>query len=142
MNAHLDLFMQNNRQELIRVTGEAAAFLDSLSLPSDILYKSSLVLEEILTNIVKYAFVDSDVHDVAVHLRCQDDELVVQFVDDGQEFNPLSCPQPSMPDSVLDCQVGGLGIYLVRKSVDRIEYRRDQEKNILTVGLKLEPASS
>jgi anti-sigma regulatory factor (Ser/Thr protein kinase) len=139
MKAQLELSMQNNTQDLIRAMGEAAAFLDSLSLPSRVLYKANLVLEEILTNIVKYAFPDCAVHDVAVHVTLHGEELVIQFVEDGCEFDPLSIPQPPMADSVLDCPVGGLGIHLVCKTVDRIEYRRDQEKNILTVALKLEP---
>ncbi len=138
MKAQLDLSMQNTTQELIRVMEEATAFLDSLSVPSSIQYKATLVLEEILTNIVKYAFPDGGGHDVAVNLRLQGEELVMQFIEDGREFNPLSCPRPPMADSVLDCQVGGLGIYLVYKTADRMEYRREQEKNILTVGLKLE----
>ncbi len=141
MRAQLDLSMQNNTQELIRVMEEAAAFLDSFSLPSVILYKANLVLEEILTNTIKYAFPDGEAHGVAVHLRLQDEELVMQFVEDGCEFNPLSCPQPPMADSLLDCKVGGLGIHLVCKTVDRMEYRRAQEKNVLTIGLKLEPRS-
>jgi len=133
--------MRNDKQDLIRVMGEAATFLESLSLRSGVMYKANLVLEEILTNIVKYAFPDRGVHDVSVDLAMNDEELVIRFVEDGCAFNPLSSPQPHLTESVLDCPVGGLGIYLVSKTVDWMDYRREQDKNILAIGLKLESAS-
>ena len=138
MTAQLDLSMQNNTQDLIRVMGEAGSFFASLSVPSRVLYKANLVLEEMLTNIVKYAFQDDEEHDVRVHLSGTDDELIIQFVDDGCEFNPLNCPPPPPVDSLSDCPIGGLGIYLVSKTADRIDYRRDRSFNVLTVSLKLE----
>jgi serine/threonine-protein kinase RsbW len=141
MTAQLDLSMRNSTQDLIRVMGEASAFMESLSVTSGVLYKANLVLEEILTNIVKYAFTDRGEHEVSVHLARQGEELTIRFVDTGCEFNPLSCPPPAQSDSLLDCPVGGLGIYLVCKTVDRIEYRREQHSNILTVGFSLAAAS-
>jgi anti-sigma regulatory factor (Ser/Thr protein kinase) len=141
MTAQLDLSMRNSTQDVIRVMGEASTFMESLSVPSGILYKANLVLEEILTNIVKYAYSDRGEYDVSVHLCQKGKELIMRFVDTGCEFNPLTCPPPAQVDSLLDCPVGGLGIYLVCKTVDRIEYRREQNSNILTVGLNLTAAS-
>lgn len=137
MNDRLVLSMRNTTKDMVRVLGEASAFLESLSVPPEVLYKANLVLEEILTNIVKYAFVEGGHHDVGLHLARQGHELIIRFADKGCEFNPLACPAPSEHDSLLDCPVGGLGIHLVCKTADRLDYVREQGTNILTIGLKL-----
>lgn len=137
MSDQLHLSMRNNTKDAIRVMGEAATYLEALGVPSRVLYKANLVLEEMLTNIVKYAFAHGEDHEVSVHLAREQDELVIRFADKGCEFNPLTCPPPAAADSLLDCPVGGLGIHLVCKTVDRIEYQREQGTNILTIGLNL-----
>ena len=114
---------------------EANEFLEIRSVSAPTVYKAGLVLEEILTNIIKYAFDDRSVHEIRVLLSLSDTALTVEFVDDGREFNPLSLPEPKLCHSISDCNEGGLGILLVRKMSESVEYRRDQGKNILTTTL-------
>jgi serine/threonine-protein kinase RsbW len=137
MSKMIRLSMRNSSDALIRVMGEANVFLESQSLPSAIVYKMNLVLEEVLTNVIKYAFNDSDAHEIAVMLDLREDELFIEVMDDGVEFNPLTLPEPKPRASLLEATEGGLGVYLVRMTVDSIGYRRDETKNVLSMALNL-----
>jgi serine/threonine-protein kinase RsbW len=133
----INLSMRNNLKELAALIDKASAFLESQSLPGPAFYKANLVLEEVLTNIVKYGFEDASEHEISVLLAVNDIDLVIRFVDDGREFDPLAVPPPAMNKSLEDTDVGGLGVYLVRQSVNSIEYWRDQSKNVLETRISL-----
>jgi serine/threonine-protein kinase RsbW len=133
----IKLSMRNNLKGLATLIDEASAFLESQSLSGTALYKANLVMEEVLTNIVKYGFEDSTEHEIKVLLTVDEDSLAIRFEDDGREFDPLAVPPPVMKKSLEDTNEGGLGVYLVRKSVDSIEYRRDQSRNILQTRISL-----
>lgn len=130
--------MKNTAGDLAATLERADAFLDSLALPTEIGYKVKLILEEMLTNIVKYAFSDEEAHRVGVGLIADDTELTLEFVDDGHPFDPLAVPQPRLKNSILQCREGGLGIHLVRQTADAMAYRRDEDKNIVTVTVRID----
>ncbi len=129
--------MQNNAKDLVALMDQASTFMEHQSLPRAVVYKATLVMEEVLTNIVKYAFEDTCVHEISVLLSLNDPDLVIRFEDDGREFNPVSAPPPVMKECVQESTEGGLGIYLVRRSVKSIEYRREQSRNVLTTTISL-----
>lgn len=133
----INLLMRNNLKELAALIEKASAFLESQSLPGPAFYKANLVLEEVLTNIVKYAFEDASAHEISVLLAVNDADLMIRFVDDGREFDPLAVPPPVMKESLEESSEGGLGVYLVRKTVNSIEYYRDQSKNVLETRISL-----
>jgi anti-sigma regulatory factor (Ser/Thr protein kinase) len=133
----INLSMQNNLKDLAVLMNQASAFLESQSLPETVVYRANLVMEEVLTNVVKYAFEDTAKHEINVELSVNDDDLAIRFEDDGREFDPLAVPLPVTKKSLEDADVGGLGVYLVRKSVSSIEYRRDRSKNVLDTRIRL-----
>lgn len=133
----LQLSMQNSPNDLVQMMRQANGFLESHCLPSRILYRANLVLEEVLTNIIKYAFNDSSVHEIGVLLTLREEGLFIEIIDDGREFDPLAMPAPEIKDSILDANEGGLGVHLVRKTVDSMSYRRQASRNILSMVLGL-----
>ena len=133
----LQLSMQNRSSELVQLMRQVNGFLESHSLPPRIVYNANLVLEEVLTNIIKYAFHDSAAHEIGVLLALREEGLFIEVVDEGMEFDPLAIPAPEMKDSILEADEGGLGVHLVRRTVDSISYRRDASRNILTLMLAL-----
>jgi anti-sigma regulatory factor (Ser/Thr protein kinase) len=133
----INLLMRNNVRDLAGLMHEASAFLESQTLPVAVVYKANLVMEEVLTNIVKYAFEDSAEHEISVLLSVNDDDLVMTFEDDGREFDPLAVPPPAPKETLEDTDEGGLGVYLVRKSVDSMEYCRDYSKNVFKTRISL-----
>ncbi|MBI5251561.1 MAG: ATP-binding protein [Desulfomonile tiedjei] len=136
MNYEILLCMRNNLQDLTRLVSEADQFMQSHCLSPRTVYCVNLVLEEVLTNIVKYAFDDASAHEIQLILTIKDSEVIVTCEDAGREFDPLAIPSPEARDSILECEVGGLGIHLVRKTVHSMEYFRDRHKNVLIMTIK------
>jgi serine/threonine-protein kinase RsbW len=96
-----------------------------------------LAVEEVTINIVHYAYGDDVAGTIDVEIIPSVDGLTVQIADAGQSFNPLASPEPKLDASLEEREIGGLGIYLTRKVMDRIEYERRDEKNILTLNKQL-----
>jgi anti-sigma regulatory factor (Ser/Thr protein kinase) len=133
----ITLSMRNNAKDLTALIRQAGLFLESGDLSPVLVYKANLVLEEVLTNIVKYAYTDTSAHEIGVLLEIDDKDLIMRFVDDGAAFDPLSLPPPAVKESLSGSTEGGLGVYLVRKSVSSIVYRRTQAGNVLTTKISL-----
>jgi serine/threonine-protein kinase RsbW len=140
MNYELTLLMQNQVGELVELTRRADGFMQSHQLPVEIIYKVNLILEEALTNIIKYAYKDTLAHDIRIEMTLNEHELVIEFQDDGEEFDPICTPPPKLRDSISESPVGGLGIHLIRQMADSIEYQRHQGRNVLRALIKLRPA--
>jgi anti-sigma regulatory factor (Ser/Thr protein kinase) len=139
MTNEVKLFMENTMNDLSRLMKDATSFFESQRMSEPQIYQACLVLEEVLTNIVKYAFDDDTTHTISVRLNSGPAALTIEFTDDGREFNPLSLPPPEMCDSIDESKVGGQGVYLVRQTVDSMEYRRRSSTNILTTRLSVGP---
>jgi len=141
MEAELHLFMKNDLGEVSRLTAKCEELLTSHSVANSKIYKVNLILEEILTNIIKYAYQDEETHHIQVWLRLAADAIRIEFQDDGTEFDPIQAPEPDLSLPIEDVKVGGLGLHLVRANAERLEYKRDGSKNCLIVHLSNEPLS-
>jgi len=99
--------------------------------------------EEIFTNIAHYAYPELNAKgkfgQVVVSLRfdAEDNEASIRFVDGGVRFNPLQQAEPDTTASAEDRKIGGLGIYMVKKTMDEVEYQYIDKKNVLTIKKKL-----
>ena len=89
-----------------------------------------LAADEILTNIISYAYPEGP-GDITVICGVDDGGFFVEVKDSGVSFNPLESKEPEAPQNVEDTRVGGLGIFLVRRMVDGIQYRREDNLNVL-----------
>jgi sigma-B regulation protein RsbU (phosphoserine phosphatase) len=125
--------LKNRLAEIERLSQIIDAFGKRHHLTSQVLFNLSLALEEILTNVISYGYADSDEHRIIVRLSLKQGELTAEVEDDGRPFNPLEAPEPDVERSLGERPIGGLGIHLVRKSMDRLEYRREEGKNLLVM---------
>ncbi len=125
--------LKSRLSEIERVAHAVEAFGSRHALPARLVFEVNLALEEILTNVISYAYDDRVEHDIVVRLTMQPGELVVQVEDDGRAFNPLDVAGPPLDVSLQDRQIGGLGLHLVRKVIDDLQYRRCDGKNILVM---------
>lgn len=93
-----------------------------------------LSVEEAYVNIVNYAYKTDD---GKVVIRCKVDEnplkITAQFIDWGIPFNPLKKEDPDISQDIEKKVLGGLGIFLIKKYVDHMEYEYQDGKNILTI---------
>lgn len=136
MTDRITLSMRNDLSDFVRLSEQAAEFLEGRALPAKVVYTANLALEEILTNVIKYGYEDDRDHRITVHIAVGSGELVVECCDDARPFNPLQVPPPEMKGSIDECGEGGLGLHLVRESVHEMEYRYEDGKNVLTVRIK------
>ena len=104
---------------------------------SNELFDLHLALDETLTNVVSYGYRDGLEHTILVRMRMLSTEharrIEVEVEDDGEPFNPLEARAPDVHATIEDRPIGGLGIYLVRRVMDDLEYRRQQGKNVLVM---------
>ncbi len=133
------LLVDNQMSELRRL----ADFLDDLGeeweLNPGLVFSLNLVLEEALTNIILYGFQDTDKHSIEMEFsRTQIDQLVVSVIDDGHPYDPTQKEDPDLSLPAEERPVGGLGIFLIKKIMDKVEYHRNNNKNflILTKNIK------
>ncbi len=91
-----------------------------------------LATEEALANVCRYAY-SGDCGDIEIRCRTDDDRrLIIDIVDAGKPFNMLTLAEPDLTADISKRELGGLGVLLIRKMVDGIQYSRKDNKNILT----------
>jgi len=96
-------------------------------------YAIRLAFEEILTNIVKYAYTETSGETISARL-CLDTPATLTFVDTGRPFDPLKeAPAPTLEGDAAERPIGGLGLHLIQSMGMTLTYQRDNEQNILTV---------
>jgi len=134
----LELTIPNRLSESAGVKEHFDTFAEHYGIPDQIRLKMHVVIDELLTNIISYAYPDDETHDISIKVELSADRLKVSMVDDGIPFNPLGIETPDTGLALEDRKIGGLGIHLVRKMMDRVSYRRRIDKNVITA-LKLLP---
>ncbi|MDR2693976.1 MAG: ATP-binding protein [Chitinispirillales bacterium] len=94
----------------------------------------TIAAEEVFVNIARYAYGQKS-GGATVRVSVGDD-ITVEFEDSGKPYNPIDKSDPDITADAEKREVGGLGIFMVKKLMDSVEYRRDGVKNILTLRKK------
>ena len=114
------------------------AFLAAHRLPPGSTWRFQVALDEVLSNIVKYArTAGGEPARVELQIRLLEDSLEVVVIDDAVAFNPLEAPRPDVTQPVETRKVGGLGVALVKKLMDAVEYERRDDRNRLLLRRRL-----
>ncbi len=136
MNRHLQI--ENQIGELNRV----ATFLEELgeewNIPMAQVLSVNVALEEAISNIIFYGYDDKENHFIDLEVTFADDELSILISDDGHEFDPTRKADPDLTLSVEDMPIGGLGIFMIKKIMNRVEYHRTDNKNHLQLTKQIE----
>jgi serine/threonine-protein kinase RsbW len=111
----------------------------SLDLPEKQVFALEVSIEELITNIVWYAFEDKTKHPINVTAKAKHRKLLVDIEDSGKPFNPVDVPPPPKIDNIETARIGGLGIFMAKRLTDGMKYRRAEGKNILTIWINLVP---
>ena len=97
-----------------------------------------LALEEVLVNIIKHAYKECGI-DGEIEITCTIDDdrsLVIEIADSGTPFDIFSSSEPDLSLDINERQIGGLGIFFVKKLMDEVRYRREDDQNKLTLVVK------
>jgi len=97
--------------------------------------KIELALEEALVNICKYSYPDEP-GDAEVSCKQDKGRFIIEIVDSGIPFDMTSLPAPDVTSSIEERKIGGLGIFLIKKMVNDVSYRREGNFNILKLTMK------
>lgn len=114
-------------------TGFVTDFLRANDFPGERVRELEMAAEEILVNIIRYAYPEGEPGEVEIRGRTEPGRGIrFEFEDYGTSFDPTSASQPDVDLPLSEREIGGLGIFLVRKMVNEFRYRREGDRNILT----------
>jgi len=139
MIAEIDIRLSNQLSELDRVVEELEAFLEEAEVPTRARFNINLAVDEFVSNAINYGYPDGRAGEIDIHLARRDDRLAMTLRDDGDAFDPFTAPEPDLDASIEDRRIGGLGVHLVRKLADEFSYRREGERNVVSLTLKFAP---
>lgn len=129
----LEWSMANDPADLARVLDEVDARLASLPVPPRRKYAVRLALDELVSNIIQYAYDDSAPRRIGLRLETGR-PFFLTIEDDGKPFDPLAdAPPPVLDGPVEDRPIGGLGLHLLKEMGLKLAYRRDAGRNIVRV---------
>lgn len=131
--------LQASSDTLYTVLDAIEAHLDKNGCPPEIKVEVLIAVEEIYINIASYAY-GGNPGEALVQMEVTQDPKVcrVTFRDKGIPYNPLEREDPDTTLSVEERQIGGLGIYMVKQSMDKVEYEYRDGCNILTIEKRLQ----
>ena len=131
------LVIENDISEISKL----AVFIDELSeemnLTPELIFNLNLVLEEAVSNVMLYAYGEEKHKEISLMANMSDGNLVFVLTDSGKEFDPTKVPDADITLSAEEREIGGLGIFLIRQIMDKVDYQRIEEKNVLTMRKQL-----
>ena len=96
-----------------------------------------LVCEELVVNVVDYAYPEDAEGWMDIEIEKDESSIVIRFKDGGKPFNPLEREMPDTTKPLEERRIGGLGIFLTIKKMDKVEYEYTNQQNVLTIMKKL-----
>lgn len=138
----LKFTMVNEIPEIAVAINRFNDFAEENQLPEQVQQQMNMVLDELLSNTISYAFQNDEKHEIELRIEKAEGRLLITINDDGIPFNPLKAEAPDTGLSMDDREPGGLGILLVRNMVDDIEYKRRIDGNQITLVKRLDSDDS
>jgi len=129
-----ELTVEAKVETIERVTDFVNAELEAMDCPMKTQMQIDVAIDEILANVASYAYgTGSGTVTVRMIVQPEPRAVILRFIDDGMPFDPLEKEEPDTTLSVEERPIGGLGIFLVRKTMDEVGYEYRDGKNILQI---------
>ncbi len=132
------LTLKNNIDELNRlslwINDEVATVF---KMPERTIFVMDLVLTEMVSNIIYYAFPTPCESNIDIKCNLSSDNIKIVIEDDGIAFNPLDTPDVTLPNTLEEANIGGLGIHVVKKYINVGSYEYKDNRNIFSMRLKI-----
>jgi sigma-B regulation protein RsbU (phosphoserine phosphatase) len=130
----------------LKDTAEVNAWFDEFAqangLDNKLSRKINLAMDDLLSNIINYAYPEAEIGQTETRLELKDGVLRITVIDDGKPFDPLSAEQPDVNASLEEREIGGLGIFLVRELMDEVSYQREGDRNVLRLSVGVASSDS
>ena len=137
MTGRLDMSLQNDIQEVARVIDSLEEFGADRGIASAQTLRFALALDELITNIIMHGFAGRSGGIIRLVIEHADGLLKAELLDDGPPFNPFLAEVEAPDGDIEHRRIGGLGINLVKISMDRTGYSRDGGFNRVDMEMKL-----
>ncbi|MDD6208523.1 MAG: ATP-binding protein [Clostridiales bacterium] len=133
-----ELNIEAKTENLDQVLAFVVGKLEELDCPMKAQMQIEIAVEELFVNIANYAY-NPEVGPATVRVDVLDEPLsvVITFIDNGVPYDPLAKEDPDVEKTARNRQIGGLGIYMVKQSMDDINYEYKDGKNILSIKKKI-----
>ena len=129
-----ELTLEAKVENLDEVLAFVDKALEELDCPPKAQMQIDVSVEELFVNIANYAYAPGT-GSATIRVTKQNDPIgvAITFIDSGVPYNPLAKKDPDITLSAEERQIGGLGIYMAKKSMDSIEYEYTDGQNMLTI---------
>jgi anti-sigma regulatory factor (Ser/Thr protein kinase) len=140
----MEIKFTNDLGDIARVNQVFEEFAAKEGLADRVRRSIKLVFDELLNNIITYAFSedDADEHDLEVRVESTASEISITISDDGYPFDPFALEAPDVSLPIDEREIGGLGILLVRQLMDQVSYVRRDDRNVVVLTKRLAGAST
>lgn len=126
--------IKNNIEEISRICDIVKDFCNNRNIPKEKYHDIILILDELVSNVINYAYPDGGEHMFTIDLQEEEGgKLCIKIVDSGIAFNPLQKEEADTESSLEERQIGGLGIFIVKQLASSVEYSRIDNKNNLDI---------
>ncbi len=119
-------------QEIPQIRKDLEFLKEEWAIPKSEIRQILVIIEEIFSNIVRYAFKDEEEHTIDIRLGNGGNEIEIEIIDDGLDFNPLEYQLESLSDPA-SSDAGGMGLTLIQAFSSNISYTRNSGKNHLKI---------
>jgi sigma-B regulation protein RsbU (phosphoserine phosphatase) len=127
------LVIRNDVAELESVTRTMERLAAEHGIPQRSLIQLQVALDEMVSNIIKYAWLDTGTHEIEIRIAVRSDGVEVEIIDDGRMFNPMAALAPAKPVPGQRPVPGGVGLHITKQVLDGIEYARTGDRNHTTL---------
>ena len=129
-----ELIVEAVKTNLLKVLAFVDEQLEAVGCPTRTQISIDIAVEELFINIASYSY-DSGIGTATMQVTVHKEPLSVEitFIDNGKQYDPLAREDPDITLPVKKRKKGGLGIFMVKKSMDDINYEYKDGKNILTI---------
>jgi anti-sigma regulatory factor (Ser/Thr protein kinase) len=125
--------IKNNIEEISRICDQVSDFCAKNEISEEKFHDIVLILDEVVTNVISYAYPDGDQHDFMLDISKENDRIFIKLVDSGIPFDPLGKTDPDVESDIEERQIGGLGIFLVKQLAEVVECSRTDDQNQLSI---------
>jgi len=129
----LQVTLRNESSDIPQAHQALDQFMAQHGLSGAYVSRLHVALEEHLTNVVSYGYEPGKAGTISVRFELEASVLRIDVADDARPFNPLEKPEADTTLPLDAKPVGGLGLFMIRKSVDELSYRRVDDRNLLTM---------
>ena len=131
------LLLQNDVRQIPQLADFVETIAQESNLDQALAMTLNLALKEAVTNVIMYAYPKGSQGLVDLEAIVRKDSLVFILSDSGKPFDPTAAPKADISQDVEERPIGGLGIYMVMNIMDSVAYRRENDRNILTMTKKI-----